>query len=77
MSYSSRSKLEDFVIPLVDEAVVAPLDPSDILDLGTLNTVPCLAGEVSVQQAARAGWRAIGIRELFGRLDEDAYGVAG
>src|SRR5260221_7597114 len=64
-------------LPLIDEAAVALLDPDAILFLGTLNGVPCLAGEVSAERGIPAGWRAVGIRELFGHLDDDAYGVVG
>lgn len=64
-------------LPLCDEAAVAPLAPGAVLFLGTLNGVPCLAGEVSVEQAITAGWQAVGIRELFGHLNDDVYGIVG
>src|SRR5437870_605071 len=65
------------MLPLADEAAVASLSPGAVLFLGMLNGMPCLAGEVSAEQAIPTGWHAIGIRELFGHLDDNAYGVVG
>jgi NAD+ diphosphatase len=64
-------------LPLGDETAIGPLVPPAILFLGMLNGVPCLAGEVSAEAALPAGWRAVGIRELFGHLGDNAYGVVG
>jgi NAD+ diphosphatase len=60
-------------IPLLDEAAVAALEPGQVLFLGTLNGVPCMAGEVSADVPVDP--HAVGIRELYGRLDEETYGV--
>src|SRR2546426_1176752 len=64
-------------LPLVDESAQAPLDPGAVLFLGMLNGAPCLAGEVSAERPVPTGWRAVGIRELFGHLPDDTYGAVG
>lgn len=60
-----------------DEAAIAPLQPASILYVGTLKGTPCLACEISPEQDVPAGWRSVGLRALFGLLDEHTYGVAG
>lgn len=47
------------------------------LYLGTLDGVPVLACEVNKELDLPEGWQAVGLRGLFGRLDEPAYGLAG
>jgi len=62
-------------LPLIDDAAAVPLNSGDVLYLGMLSGVPCLAGKVSPDQAVPEGWRAVGIRELHRRLDDDTYDV--
>lgn len=64
-------------LPLLDEAAAASLSPGAVLFLGTLAGVPCLACEVAANMAVPTGWRAVGIRELFGHLDDHEYSVVG
>lgn len=64
-------------LPLVDETAIASLSTNGVLYLGMLNGLPCLAGEVSAEHEILSGWRAIGIRELFGHVDDTTYGVVG
>ncbi len=66
-----------FTVPAIDEAAVAPSNPDAVLFLGTLNDLPCLTGEVGAEQAIPPGWRTVGLRELFGHLEDIPYGVAG
>lgn len=47
------------------------------LFLGTLNGAPCLADVLDVNTPLPVGLRAVGLRDLFGRVDDDLYGVAG
>lgn len=52
--------------------------PSDVpLYLGTLNGRPCLACSVSPDFGVPEGWKALGIRSLFGQLEETEYGLSG
>ncbi|HLI07428.1 MAG TPA: NAD(+) diphosphatase [Ktedonobacteraceae bacterium] len=60
-----------------DEAGIAALQPYDILYIGTINGVPCMACEVSVEQPVPQGWRALSLRALYGQLDDSAYSAAG
>lgn len=47
------------------------------LYLGTLHNVPCLACEVGADAIVPPGLRAVGLRALFGALDEPTYALAG
>ncbi len=62
---------------LSDEAAMMHLELSAPLYLGTLNGVPCLACEMSNEHVLPPGWLSLGLRALFGQLDEAAYQVAG
>lgn len=59
------------------EAGIAMLQPQNTLHMGTIAGVDCIACEVSAEQPVPQGWRALGLRALFGQLDETAYGAAG
>ncbi len=59
------------------EADFAPLKLDSPLYLGTLNDLPCMAGEVEPEHPLPADWRELDLRRLFGSLDEPAYLVAG
>ena len=58
------------------DAPPAPLTAAPLF-LGTLDGVPCLAGEVSGQGALPPGVEAVGLRALFGRLPDDQSALAG
>ena len=66
-----------YTLPRFDESAVAFLHPEGVLYLGTLTGVACFAGEVSPDQTLPADLQAVGIRDLFGNLDDNAYGVVG
>lgn len=61
----------------LDEDDITLVEPRDILYVGTISGVACLACEVSSEQPIPQGWRVLGLRALFGQLDETAYGAAG
>ena len=60
-----------------DEEGMAALQPQAIMYIGTLDAVPCLACEVSPEITLPPGWRALNLRELFGQIDDVAYGMTG
>ena len=47
------------------------------IHLGDLNGLACLACALDEDMPLPAEHRALGLRELFGRIDDDAYGIAG
>ena len=47
------------------------------LHLGQLNGVPCLACALDDDASLPNAHRALGLRDLYGRVDEDVYAVAG
>jgi NAD+ diphosphatase len=60
-----------------DEAGIARLQPQSALYVGTIDGIACMACEVSAEQAVPQGWRALGLRALFGQCDDAAYSAAG
>ena len=60
-----------------EAAILDALRPGPPLYLGTLDGTPCLTCEVDATIAVPAGWRALGLRALFGQLDDTAYALAG
>lgn len=46
------------------------------LYLGSLDGVPCYAAELAPDAATPPGMEQAGLRELYGQLDDDLYGVA-
>ncbi len=68
---------ESGIALLEGEALLDALEADAPLYLGDLGDVPCLACEVSGEAALPSGWRALGLRSLFGQLDDAAYGLAG
>jgi NAD+ diphosphatase len=60
-----------------DEEGIAVLRPHDILFVGTSDGQACMACEVGAEQVLPAGSRALGLRSLFGALDDTSYSVAG
>lgn len=79
----------DLMVKILDENKVAlgEGDPAQMIALlqptteplyiGTLDGVPCLTVEVGQDSPIPEGWKALGIRGLWGQLDEAAYGLAG
>lgn len=57
--------------------LIEGLAPSEPLYIGTLNDVPCVTCEVSAQAALPEGWSALGLRSLWGNVDEMTYDLAG
>lgn len=57
--------------------VLGDLQAGPPLYLGTLNDVPCLACELAPEAALPEGLTSLGLRALFGRLDEPQYALAG
>ncbi|GAB4457371.1 MAG: NAD(+) diphosphatase [Armatimonadaceae bacterium] len=47
------------------------------LYLGTLDDIPCLAYRLPADMTLPEGCKAVGIRSLYGRLDDDSYALAG
>lgn len=60
-----------------DEASMAALQPYNTLYIGTIDGIPCLACEASAEPPLPQGWRALGLRALFGQLDDSGYSAAG
>lgn len=60
-----------------EKELLAALAPGAALYLGTLDGVPCLACEVNPEAEVPEGWKALGLRTLYGVLEEPAYGLAG
>jgi NAD+ diphosphatase len=56
---------------------IALLHPRSLLYFGTLQGIPCMTCVLSEEVPVPDGWRAIGLRALFGQLDEIFYGLAG
>jgi NAD+ diphosphatase len=47
------------------------------LYLGTLNELPLMTCELDKEAVLPEGWKAVGLRGLYGQLDETAYGLSG
>jgi NAD+ diphosphatase len=60
-----------------DEAGIAVLQPHSTLYIGAIDGIACMACEVSAEQPIPQGWRAIGLRALFGQVDDSIYSAAG
>ncbi len=50
---------------------------SEVLHLGHIDGTPCLAVELAGDAAVPGGHRALSLRDLYGRIDDDHYAVAG
>lgn len=53
------------------------IDDSRVLHLGALNTQPVFAVQLPEETALPAGHRALGLRDLHGRLSDEHYALAG
>lgn len=60
-----------------DEADMAKMQPRDVLYIGTIAEVACMACEMDGEQALPQGWQAVTRRALFGLLDDAADSAAG
>ncbi len=60
-----------------DEEGLAFLQPHSALYVGTINGVACKACEVNTTDSLPRGLRVMGLRALFGQLDDTAFSVAG
>jgi len=53
------------------------LSPRRIQRLGSLSGMPCYSGELADGQALPDGMACVNVRDLFGRLDDVLFGLAG
>lgn len=76
-----RERGEEIAPARGDPSALGPLadavGPGPPLFLGALNGTPYLTCEVAADAALPPGWRAVALRELFGRLDDATYALAG
>jgi NAD+ diphosphatase len=56
---------------------IAFLHPRSQLYFGTFRNLPCIACTCPTEEAVPVGWHAIGLRALFGQVDDVSYGLAG
>lgn len=56
---------------------MASVEPRQVLYIGTIDGVACMACEVDENLALPPGWQALDLRSLFGHLDETAYAAVG
>jgi NAD+ diphosphatase len=69
---SAEDKIPDYA----DLSMIA-LTPVRTQFIGTLDGVPCYCAELLAQTDAPAGMALVGLRELYGRLDETMFAIAG
>jgi NAD+ diphosphatase len=60
-----------------DENGIAVVQPLNTLFVGTIDGIPCMTCEVNAAQPFPQGWRALGLRSLYGLLDDTAFSAAG
>lgn len=60
-----------------DEESIAIVQPQNTLYMGTIDGIACKTCEVKADQPLPQGWRPLGLRALFGQLDDTAYSAAG
>jgi NAD+ diphosphatase len=53
------------------------LQPHSPLYFGLLKGIPCITCETRIEEDLPLGWKAVGLRELFGQLDDVTYGLSG
>lgn len=68
---------QEIALIQTDEESMGVMHPQDILSIGTIDGIACKACEIDTHQSIPAGWRTLGLRALFGRLDDTAYSAAG
>ena len=64
-------------LPTGDHALLNTLDPERVLHLGALDAQPVYAVQLAETVALPAGHRALGLRDLYGRLSDAHYALAG
>ena len=60
-----------------EQADLAALTLGQPVYLGTLGGLPCLTADYPPEAELPPGWRALGLRALFGHVSEDEYSLAG
>jgi|SRR5215467_4969268 len=60
-----------------DEDGIAVVQPHNTLYVGYIDGIACKVCEVQRTQPLPQGWRALGLRSLFGLLDDAAFSAAG
>lgn len=70
------------LIQTADDQIAVPRTPPASapvrqLYLGTLAGEPCHAAEIAAETAIPPGMELFGLRDLYGRLDDDLYALAG
>lgn len=64
-------------LPLIQDPSALGLRPIRTLYLGALGGVTCCLGEIGANAELPPGMSLIGLRQLFGSVDEDLFWVAG
>lgn len=59
-----------------DESLLANIKYRPILYIGKLNGQPCLACDIDSEQTLPANWKALGLRELYGKIQDIEYNIA-
>jgi NAD+ diphosphatase len=70
-------RLEAGTLTLASPASLSLPTQHPLLHVGNLGDSACLALELDADSTLPAGHRALTLRDLYGRLDEHQYGVAG
>lgn len=68
---------ETVEIPWSDRSAVLALNPLRIQRLGSLSGIPCFAGELDPRTPLPDGMTCVNVRNLFGRIDDVVFGLAG
>ncbi len=72
-----RGGTEGFTLPHGDSPWDGYAPDGSAIHLGDLNGMPCLASWLDDDTTLPNAHRAIGLRDLSGRIDDDIYGIAG
>ncbi len=70
-------KNDDYQIPHLTSLTTIGLSPIRTQFLGTLDARPCYSAELSQDAVIPPDMAAQGLRELYGKLDDDLFGVGG
>jgi NAD+ diphosphatase len=68
---------ENYQIPQLYSLLDIGLDPIRTQFLGTLNNQPCYSAELSIDVQVPTDMTLRGLREVYGRLDEDLFALSG
>ncbi|HEY9696715.1 MAG TPA: NAD(+) diphosphatase [Trichocoleus sp.] len=72
-----QTKAATATVPFVSSLAEIGCSPIRTQFLGTLDGFPCYSAELDSETIAPAGMSFEGLRNLYGRLDEDLFGLAG